>query len=94
MNSVEIGNKIRKLREAKNIKKNALANLAGVSPTYINDLESGRKCPTVEYLGYICQALGITMEAFFKDENSHTISVSNLTEKQVKLLEDFIASLK
>lgn len=93
MTAVEIGNKIKRIRESKGIKKNALANLAGVSPTYINDLEAGRKCPTVEYLGYICQGLGITMETFFKEENSHTIDVSNLTEKQVKLLEDFLASL-
>lgn len=93
MTAVEIGNKIKKIRESKGIKKNALANLAGVSPTYINDIEAGRKCPTVEYLGYICQGLGITMESFFRDENSHTIDVSSLNERQIRLLEEFLASL-
>lgn len=70
MTAEEVGKRIKYLREQKNLKKNTLANLAGVSPTYIDKLENGERCPTVEYLGYICNdGLGITLAEFFRDTN-------------------------
>lgn len=35
MNKVEIGERIRELRTERNLSRNSLANLSGVSPTYI-----------------------------------------------------------
>ncbi len=65
MTAKEVGERIAYFRNKKKMTKNALANQAGISPTHINDLEAGRKSPTVEFLGYICQALGITFVQFF-----------------------------
>ena len=53
MEKSEIANRIKELREAKKMTQNALANAAGVSPTYIYQLERGEKSPTVEYLDHI-----------------------------------------
>ena len=96
MNKQEVANRIRYLRESKNMTQNALANQAGVSPTYINQLERGEKSPTVEYLGHICWGLGITIEEFFtvkKDE--HLVDrLSALNEKQKELLNQFLNSLE
>ena len=64
MTAEEVGKRIKYLREKKNLKKNTLANLSGVSPTYIDKLENGERCPTVEYLDYICFGLGITPLTF------------------------------
>ena len=72
MEKSEIGNKIRILREGKDLSQNALANLAGISPTYVYQLEKGEKCPTVEYLEYICFALGTTLSRFFADDEQPT----------------------
>ena len=57
MEKSEIANRIKELREAKKMTQNALANAAGVSPTYIYQLERGEKSPTVEYLDHICWGL-------------------------------------
>lgn len=92
MEPEEIGKRIKLLREIRGLKKNTLANLAGVAPTYLNDIEAGRKCPTVAYLSYICQGLNITLSEFFADD-SVMIDVSNLTEQQRILLNNFIKSL-
>ncbi len=92
MEPEEIGKRIKLLREVRGLKKNTLANLAGVAPTYLNDIEAGRKCPTVAYLSYICQGLNITLSEFFADD-SVMIDVSNLTEQQRILLNNFIKSL-
>lgn len=98
MDSYEIGKKIKALREKRKMSKNALANAAGVSPTYVHQLEKGEKCPTVEYLGYICWGLGISLPEFFADENKgekkeEKITADTLSEKQKKLLTAFIVSL-
>jgi len=92
MDNNYIAKRIKDLREQKHLTKNALANLAGVSPTYIYQLEQGQKSPTVEYLGYICQALDVSLSDFFREEGSEPIL--QLSEQQKELLAEFIESLK
>lgn len=97
MEKREIGEKIRRLREKENITQNALANRAGVSPTYIYQLEQGLKSPTVEYLGYICAGLNISLAEFFAEEQSEKNvagrTTDALNEKQKRLLDEFLGSL-
>ena len=96
MNKQEVGEKIKKLREARRMSQNALANEAGVSPTYVYQLERGEKSPTVEYLDHICWGLGITLEEFFRTETaafSLSDKIGNLTPKQKQLLNEFLNSL-
>lgn len=100
MTAEEVGKRIKYLREQKNLKKNTLANLAGVSPTYIDKLENGERCPTVEYLSYICFGLGITLAEFFRDSDEQkelNTTIQNLTArlspKQQTILLDFLKTL-
>lgn len=100
MTAEEVGKRIKYLREQKNLKKNTLANLAGVSPTYIDKLENGERCPTVEYLSYICFGLGITLAEFFRDSDEQkelNTTIQNLTArlspKQQTMLLDFLKTL-
>ncbi|MDE7439134.1 MAG: helix-turn-helix domain-containing protein [Clostridia bacterium] len=100
MTAEEVGKRIKYLREKKNLKKNTLANLAGVSPTYIDKLENGERCPTVEYLSYICFGLGITLAEFFRDsdeqkELNSTIQslTARLSPKQQTMLLDFLKTI-
>ncbi len=97
MTAEEVGKRIKYLREKKGLKKNTLANLAGVSPTYVDKLENGERCPTVEYLSYICFGLGITLAEFFLDTDEQkelTAAIqtltARLTPKQQSLLLEFI----
>lgn len=92
MDNLYVATKIKFLREQKQLTRNALANLAGVSPTYIYQLEQGLKSPTVEYLGYICQALGVSLSEFFREEKKE--NDLPLSERQKELLTQFIESLK
>ena len=97
MDNAEVGKRLRYFREKKKMNRNALANAAGGSPTYIYQLEKGEKSPTVEYLGYICDALKITLPTFFGDtENMRDLpnKVDELTPVQKELLNDFLNSLR
>ncbi len=96
MEREEVAKRIRELREERHLKQNALANLAGVSPTYIYQLERGEKSPTIEYLDHICWGLGITIEEFFstkKPEAAGLDKLSALTPEQKQLLNNFLNSL-
>lgn len=89
-----VGARIKQLREMRNMNRNELANKAGVSPTYIYQLERGEKSPTVEYLGYICDALGVGLADFFTDDKSdNNDRISALSSEQQKLLNAFLNSL-
>lgn len=87
--TLNVGKRIIELREAKGISTNKLANLAGISQSYLRDIELGKKQPTVEYLSYICDALGITLKIFFDDSEEQPLekAIAKLSgEQQEKLL--------
>ncbi len=97
MDKQEVAERIKKLRMARKMTQNALAYQAGVSPTYIYQLERGEKSPTVEYLDHICWGLGITIEEFFALDDGQREKtadrLSALTPKQKQLFNDFLNSL-
>ncbi len=95
MDRKEIGRKIKKMRTERGMSQYKLAMEAGLSPSYIPDIEKGLKCPTVEVLDSICYALHITLQDFFKDplEIISQDKISSLNDNQKKLLNDFLNSL-
>ena len=93
---MDVGKRISYLREQKGITVNKLANLAGISQSFLRDIELGNKQPTIEYLSYICDALGIALELFFHDtanDDEITIALLKLSEQQRKELVRFLKSL-
>ena len=66
-----VGDRLRFFREQKQISTNKLANLAGISQSYI---EMGNKNPTIEVLFQLCKALNISLRDFFDDDNKVLIN--------------------
>lgn len=66
---MDVGQRIRELREQKNYTLNKLANHAGVSQSYLRDVELGNKNPTVAFLSLVCQSLDISLKDFFCEES-------------------------
>ena len=96
---MEIGKRITELREKKKISTNKLANLSGISQSYLREIELNQKNPTVEMLSYICDALGISLVEFFTENNNEVepflfAAINKLnTDEQIKLAE-FINCIK
>lgn len=59
--------KIKKKRLEKNIKQRELAKKAGMSNTFLSDIENGRLEPSIKTLGKIADALEIDIKKFFWD---------------------------
>ena len=93
---MNIGDRIKTLREKSGYTQNALADKAGVSQTHLRRVELGQADITVGHLQLVCDALEISVKNFFNfnDEAEElSIALSNLSPKQKKLLIDFLKSL-
>lgn len=97
---MDIGKQIKQFRVTKGYTVNKLANLAGISQSYLRDVELGNKNPTVETLSYVCEALQISLADFFnaycnQDDSldSLTKEIYRLTPYQRKMLEQFLHAL-
>ena len=77
----DVGKRIKELRKPKGLSTNKLSNDAGLSQSYVRNLEEGKyDNPTVESLQLICDALGITFEDFV---NYKDFSLSQLKAMKV-----------
>lgn len=93
---MNIGNRIKSLREKSGLTQNSLAEKAGVSQTHLRRVELGHADITVGHLQLICDALEISIKDFFnvnEESEELAIALSNLLPKQKKLLIEFLKSL-
>lgn len=82
---MEVGKRITFFRTAKQYTVNKLATMAGISQSYLRDVELGKKNPTVETLSYLCDALGISLCDFFNDQTQIALTDSPLIAKIYQL---------
>lgn len=98
----EISKRISELRKSKNISSNKLSILAGISQSYMRDLELGNNTPTIDVISRICSALGITLADFFAEEKTDIPpdlmqllrEAETLTPEQRAVLTDLIQTFK
>ena len=91
-----VAERIKHFREQKGLTVNGLANLAGISQSYLRDIELGKKIPTVEYLEYICDALKISLVNFFDvedDSDEMKKLINSLTKEQQDSLKTLLINI-
>lgn len=88
---------IRELRQNRNLTLQALAERAGLSVSYLSEIELGKKQPSLETIDRLAKALNISREGLISDvnnltnlklgekvsllRNEHNLSLSELAEK-------------
>ena len=93
---MDVASRITELRNQKNISVNKLANLSGLSQSFIRQVELGEKNITVKSLAHIVDALDLTLEDFFSttvlsaSDLSLLSSLKKLTPQQKDALTTFI----
>ena len=65
---IQVGKRIRELRGERGLSQEALAHAAELDRTYINAVENGRRNISINNIGRICQALGISISKFFDSD--------------------------
>ena len=99
---MEVGMRIVELRHQRGITTNKLANLCGLSQSFVRSVEIGEKNISVENLTLICDALHFSLKDFldcpvegtlFTDDELQS-QLSRLSERQKKALLEFIKTMK
>lgn len=60
------GEKLRDIRDGKELTRRALSDLAGVTELTIYEVEQGRRAPTLETAAKLAAALGVGIEELFE----------------------------
>lgn len=55
-----LGRNVRRQRDAKQFTQEKLAEKSGLDPTYISDIERGRRNPGIKNVAKLAKALGLT----------------------------------
>ena len=93
---MDVGNRIKQLREQNKYSQNYLADIAGISQTHLRRVELGTADITVGHLQLVCDALGISLKDFFnvsEEQEDISSAISNLPPKQRNLLLEFLKSV-
>ncbi len=93
---MNVGDRIKELRERSGFTQNKLAEWAGVSQTHLRRVELGQQDITIGQLRLVCDGLGVTLAEFFnvnENEENLTDVIAKLTPKQKQLLMDFLKSI-
>lgn len=99
---IEVGKRIKELREQAGTSGRMLAKLTKLDPSQISKIENGAAKPSLDALDRICQALDITISEFFSTESDPLPpdlvqllkTTKKLTPEQRKLLNEFLRSLE
>lgn len=98
---MDIAARIRFFREQKGYTINKLANMAGISQSYLRSIELDQKNPTIETLSDICWALDISLCDFFDDKTLSKLETDEtflqfyrLTSEQRQSLSDFLKTIQ
>lgn len=62
---VEVGQRMRLVREAHEVRSGELADFLGVAPSAIANWESGRKRPSIQVADLMCRRFGCTLDWLF-----------------------------
>jgi transcriptional regulator with XRE-family HTH domain len=95
---MNVGERITYFREQRGITTNKLANMAGLSQSFIRDVELSNKSITIDNLAIVCDALKITLKDFFDEPPDNTDALnkeltallSRLTSEQKARLIEFL----
>ena len=93
---MDVSKRIIALRERCGLTQNGLAERAGVSQTHLRRVELGQADITIGHLQLLCDAMSISIQDFFKEENNSdeiSTALSKLSPKQKTLLITFLDSL-
>ena len=81
---MNLGERIKELRESKGLTRYRLTQITGISGHHIKGIEEGTRQPPLDTLEKMIVPLGITLAELFNDGES-----TYLSEKEKQLIENF-----
>lgn len=89
-----VADRIKALREEKGITQTELSKLLGITRSSVNAWEMGISVPSTQYIVELANIFKVSTDYLLCVDNSATISVAGLTEKDIQLVHAMISHLK
>ena len=89
-----IADKIKMLREKQNMTQSELARRLGVTRSGVNAWEMGLSVPSTQYIVELAKQFNVSTDYLLGMENTSTISIVGLSQKQVAVLLETIDCFK
>lgn len=89
-----VADRIRALREQKELTQTELSKLLGITRSSVNAWEMGISVPSTQYIVELAHIFKVSTDYLLCVDNSATISVAGLTEKDIQLVHTMITHLK
>ncbi len=89
-----IAERIRNLREEKNMTQTELAKKLGITRSSVNAWEMGISVPSTQYIVELAGIFKISTDYLLGVNHSATINVSGLTDADIQLVHGIISHLK
>lgn len=77
---IHLGQRIRALRAERALQQRQLAEKAGLTPSMVSQIESGRLTPSLHTLGKLAGALGVPIASLFEPTPNGRLHVTRRTE--------------
>lgn len=78
-----LGQRIKALRAERGLQQRQLAEKAGLTPSMLSQIESGRLTPSLPTLGKLAAALGVPIATLFESSPNGRLQVSHRTDYPV-----------
>ena len=89
-----VADRIKALREQKGITQTELSKLLGITRSSVNAWELGISVPSTQYIVELAHIFKVSTDHLLCVDNTATVSVAGLTEKDIQLIHAMIAHLK
>ncbi len=87
MDEKDFALRLAQLREKKGVSARDMSLSMGQNPGYINNIETGKSCPSLSGIFYICEYLKMTPSEFFDLESKNPTKIDAIVE-DLKRLDD------
>lgn len=89
-----VADRIKKLREQYGITQSELAKQLGITRSSVNAWEMGISIPSTQYIVELAQTFSVSTDFLLGVDNTATINVSGLSDKDIELVNSIILHLK
>lgn len=91
---LDLGQKVRKLRESRNWSQAELARKAGVTKSAISTYEVGIRTPSADVVCAFAKVFGVSADYLLGIAERRAVEVEGLSERDEALVRELVASLR
>ena len=91
---LDLGQKVRRLRESRDWSQAELARRAGITKSAISTYELGLRTPSADVVCAFAKVFGVSADSLLGIAEQRAVEIEGLSERDEALIRELVASLK